>query len=102
MKLHPRRVLAATTAVIALVATALVVVPAVATPPSPEVITTPIGMGRFTNIDTKVKTDIDPGAATEFWTARIKTKRPSDLYVLQNTIPPGKTSAGIATPAPAW
>jgi quercetin dioxygenase-like cupin family protein len=102
MKLHRRRVVAATAAVVALViATALVVVPAVATPPSPEVTTTPIGMGRFTNIDTKAKTDIDPGAATKFWKAQIKTKRSSDLYVLQNTIPPGKTFGWHSHPGPS-
>ena len=87
MNIHPRRVVAATVAVVALVATALVVVPARATPPSPEVTTTPIGMGRFGDIDTNVKTDINPGTPTQFWRARIKTKRSSDLYVLQNTIP---------------
>jgi quercetin dioxygenase-like cupin family protein len=102
MKLHPRRVVAAAAAVTALVvATALVVVPALATPPSPEVITTPIGMGRFTNIDTNVKTDIDPGIPTEFWRARIKTRRSSDLYVLQNTIPPGKTFGWHSHPGPS-
>jgi quercetin dioxygenase-like cupin family protein len=101
MTRHRIRILAAIAAVGALVATALVVVPAVATPPSPEVITTPIGMGHFADIDTKVKTDIDPGAATEFWTARIKTKRSSDLYVLQNTIPPGKTFGWHRHPGPS-
>ena len=102
MNIHPRRVVAATAAVTALVvATALVVVPALATPPSPEVTTTPIGMGRFANIDTNVKTDIDPGPATEFWRARIKAKRSSDLYVLQNTIPPGKTFGWHSHPGPS-
>jgi quercetin dioxygenase-like cupin family protein len=101
MKVHRRGVVTATAAVIALVATALVVVPAVATPPSPEVTTTPIGMGRFTNIDTNVKTDINPGTPTQFWRARIKTKRSSDLYVLQNTIPPGKTFGWHSHPGPS-
>jgi quercetin dioxygenase-like cupin family protein len=101
MKVHRRGVVTATAAVIALVATALVVVPAVATPPSPEVITTPIGQGRFANIDTNVTTDIDPGTPTEFWRARIKTKRSSDLYVLENTIPPGKTFGWHSHPGPS-
>ena len=101
MKLNRRRVVAATVAVVALVATALVVVPARATLPSPEVITTPIGMGRFSNIDTNVKTDIDPGTPTKFWRARIKTRRDSDLYVLQNTIPPGKTFGWHSHPGPS-
>jgi quercetin dioxygenase-like cupin family protein len=101
MNIHPRRVVAATAAVIALVATALIVVPALATPPSPEVTTTPIGMGRFTSIDAKAKTDIDPGTPTKFWRARIKTKRSSDLYVLENTIPPGKTFGWHSHPGPS-
>jgi quercetin dioxygenase-like cupin family protein len=101
MKVHRRGVVTATAAVIALVATALVVVPAVATPPSPEVTTTPIGMGRFAAIDTKVTTDIDPGTPTEFWRARIKAKRSSDLYVLENTIPPGKTFGWHSHPGPS-
>jgi quercetin dioxygenase-like cupin family protein len=101
MKRYRRRVVVATAAVIALVATALVVVPAVATPPSPEVITTPIGMGHFADIDAKVKTDINPGHPTEFWRARIKTDRSSDLYVLQNTIPPGKTFGWHSHPGPS-
>ena len=82
MKRYRSRILAAIATVAALVAAALIVLPARATPPSPEVITTPIGMGRFADIDTKVRTDIDPGTATQFWTARITTKRSSDLYVL--------------------
>jgi quercetin dioxygenase-like cupin family protein len=101
MNRHRIRILAAIVAVGALGAAALLTVPAVATPPSPEVITTPIGQGRFTNIDTNVKTDIDPGIATEFWRAKIKTKRSSDLYVLQNTIPPGGTFGWHSHPGPS-
>ena len=101
MKLHRRRILAATAAVAVLVAASLLVLPARATPPSPEVTTTPIGMGRFTDIDTNVKTDINPGTPTEFWRARIKTKRSSDLYVLENTIPPGKTFGWHRHPGPS-
>jgi quercetin dioxygenase-like cupin family protein len=101
MKLHRRRVVAAAAVVVALVAAALVVVPAVATPPSHDVITTPIGFGHFTNIDTNVKTDINPGTATEFWKARIKTKRSSDLHVLENTIPPGETFGWHSHPGPS-
>jgi quercetin dioxygenase-like cupin family protein len=101
IKVYRGRVVAATAAVAALVATALVVVPTVATPPSPEVTTTAIGMGRFTAIDTNVKTDINPGTPTEFWRARIKTKRRSDLYVLENMIPPGKTFGWHRHPGPS-
>jgi quercetin dioxygenase-like cupin family protein len=101
MNLRRTRILTAIVAVGALGAAALLVVPAVATPPSAEVITTNIGMGRFADIDTSVKTDIDPGTPTKFWRARIKTKRSSDLYVLQNTIPPGKTFGWHSHPGPS-
>jgi len=73
---------------------------ALATDPS-GVITTPIGVGRFVNIDSTTKTDIDPGAATDFWQARIDTKGASDLYVLQNTIAPGGTFGWHSHPGPS-
>ena len=101
MKRYRSRILAAIATVAALVAAALIVLPARATPPSPEVITTPIGMGRFTNIDTNVKTDINPGTPTQFWKARIKTKGRSDLHVLQNTIAPGGTFGWHSHPGPS-
>ena len=47
------------------------------------------------------KTDIDSGAATDFWQARINTKGASDLYVLQNTIAPGGTFGWHSHPGPA-
>jgi quercetin dioxygenase-like cupin family protein len=83
-----------------LVGSAVIVVPARATPPS-GVTTTMIGLGRFTTIDAKAKTDIDPGPATEFWKARIKTKGTSDLHVLQNTIAPGGTFGWHSHPGPS-
>jgi quercetin dioxygenase-like cupin family protein len=92
--------IAAIAAVGALAGAALVVVPARATPPS-GVTTTMIGLGRFTSIDAKAKTDIDPGPATEFWKARIKTKGASDLHVLQNTIAPGATFGWHSHPGPS-
>ena len=92
--------IAAIAAVGALAAAALVVVPARATPPS-GVMSSTIGFGRFTSIDAKARTDIDPGPATKFWKARIKTKRPSDLYVLQNTIAPGGTFGWHSHPGPS-
>jgi quercetin dioxygenase-like cupin family protein len=104
MKRHRTPILgtmATIAAVGALVAAALLMLPAQATPPSHNVITNTIGVGHFTDIDTKVKTDIDPGPATEFWRARIKTKRSSDLYVLENTIPPGETFGWHSHPGPS-
>jgi hypothetical protein len=91
MKVQRTRTLAAIAAIGALVSAALIVVPARATPPD-KVTTSTIGVGRFTDIDTKVKTDINPGTPTKFWKARIKTKGISDLHVLQNTIAPGGSS----------
>lgn len=101
MKHHRKRV--ATTgvaAVAALVVTVLFVVPALATPPS-KVVTTTFGVGRFNDIDSTTKTDINPGAATDFWQARISTKGASDLYVLQNTIAPGGTFGWHSHPGPS-
>jgi quercetin dioxygenase-like cupin family protein len=95
------RILATITAAAALLAAALLGLPARATPPSHDVITNTIGVGRFVDIDTKVKTDINAGSPTEFWRARIKTKRASDLYVLENTIPPGETFGWHSHPGPS-
>jgi quercetin dioxygenase-like cupin family protein len=63
-----------------------------ATPPS-GVTTTPIAMGRFDPIDTRVKT----GA----WKASIRTKGVSDFHVLQNTIIPGGTFGWHSHPGPS-
>jgi quercetin dioxygenase-like cupin family protein len=101
MKHHRKRALAATgLAAVALVVTALFVVPALATPPS-LVTTATFGVGRFDNIDSTTKTDINSGAATDFWQARINTKGASDLYVLQNTIQPGGTFGWHSHPGPS-
>jgi quercetin dioxygenase-like cupin family protein len=92
MKVHRRRTLTAIAAVGALIGAALIVVPALATPPS-GVTTTPIATGRFDAIDTKIKT----GA----WKAKLKTKGASDLHVLQNTIAPGGTFGWHSHPGPS-
>ena len=92
MKVHRRRTLTAIAAVGALIGAALIVVPALATPPS-GVITTPIATGRFGAIDTQIKT----GA----WKAKLKTKGASDLHVLQNTIAPGGTFGWHRHPGPS-
>jgi len=73
---------------------------ALATGPS-GVTTLPIGVARFDNIDVTTKTDVDPGAATDFWQSRIDTKGASDLYVLQNTIVPGGTFGWHSHPGPS-
>jgi hypothetical protein len=101
MKLHRRRILAAVAAVAAVVAAAVLVLPAQATPPV-KVTTSTIGIGRFTEIDATVKTDINPGPATKFWRARIKTRGPQISMSCRTRSPQGGPSAGTATPAPAW
>jgi quercetin dioxygenase-like cupin family protein len=100
MQSHRTRILTAIATVGALVAAALLMLPARATPPD-KVATTMIGIGRFTNIDATAKTDIDPSPSTEFWKARIKTKGTSDLHVLQNTIAPGGTFGWHSHPGPS-
>jgi quercetin dioxygenase-like cupin family protein len=91
---------AAIAAVGALVAAALLMLPAQATPPS-GVTTTIFGVGRFAEIDATAKADINPGTPTEFWKSRIKTKKRSDLHVLQNTIAPGGTFGWHRHPGPS-
>lgn len=71
-----------------------------ATPPS-GVITTIIAVGRFDDIDAKVKTDIDPSSHKDFWKARINTQGLSDLHVLQNTIAPGGSFGWHSHPGPS-
>lgn len=102
MKHYRKRVFLTTTVVAAaaLVAVVLFVVPALATTPS-GVVTTTFGVGRFDDIDSTTLTDIDPGPPTDYWQARIKTKHPTDLYVLQNTIQPGGTFGWHSHPGPS-
>jgi quercetin dioxygenase-like cupin family protein len=77
-----------------------VVATALATPAT-GVTTIPYGTGHFDSIDSTTKTDVDPGAATDFWQARINTKGGSDLYVLQNTIVPGGDFGWHSHPGPS-
>jgi len=100
MKVRPSRIVAAVAVVGALVAGALLILPAQATPPS-GVTTTIIGIGRFATIDAKAKTDLDPGTATKLWKARITTSQSSDLHVLQNTIAPGGSFGWHRHPGPS-
>ncbi len=82
------------------VAAALTVVPALATPPV-GVTTEIIGVGSFEEIDVSAKTDIDAGPGTNFWKALINTKGVSDLHVLRNTIVPGGTFGWHSHPGPS-
>src|SRR3954453_9251206 len=73
---------------------------ALATAPA-GVNTVTFGVARFSDIDSKTKTDIDPGRSTDFWKAAINTKGASDVYVLQNTIAPGGTFGWHSHPGPS-
>jgi quercetin dioxygenase-like cupin family protein len=67
----------------ALIATALVVVPALATPPSGATVTPLAPVAQFDEIKANAKIGN--------WEAKIKTKGVSDLHVVQVTIQPGGT-----------
>jgi len=67
---------------------ALLGLPARATP-QVGVSSVTIAHGTFDDIDVFTKTDLDPGNATDFWKAMIRTKGASHLYLLQNTVVPG-------------
>ena len=100
MEHHRRNITATLVAIVAVVATVSIVVPALATPPS-GVTSLSIGVGRFDDIAAKAMTDVAPGGATDFWKASINTKGASDLYVLQNTISPGGTFGWHSHPGPS-
>jgi quercetin dioxygenase-like cupin family protein len=70
--------------------------------PATGVSTITFGVGRFNAIDSTTKTDLNPGAATDFWQARVNTKGASDLYVLQKTITPGGTFGWHSHPGPSF
>jgi quercetin dioxygenase-like cupin family protein len=69
--------------------------------PSVGVVTSTIGIGRFADIDSTTKTDVNSGARTDFWQARINTKGATDLHVIQNTIAPGGTFGWHSHPGPS-
>ena len=93
MKVHRRRTLMAIVAVGALIGAALIVVPALATPPS-GVTTTPIATGRFDAIDTRSRPV--PGKPSSR-----QREHPTSMYYRTRSHRAGP-SAGTATPAPAW
>ena len=89
MKLHRRRILAAVGAVGALVAAALLMLPAQATQPTPapEVSTTILARSLFDPIQVKARTP-----APDRWKAQLKTQGQSDVYVVDNKFPPGAST----------
>jgi quercetin dioxygenase-like cupin family protein len=94
MKHHRTRVAVAFAAVAALVATALLVVPALATPPSGVTVTPLAPVGQFN--------EINENARTGDWKAKIKTKGVSDLHVNEVTIQPGGTLGWHYHPGPSF
>ena len=59
-----------------------------------------IAHGILDEIDIDAKTDMDPGPAKDFWKAMIRTKGPSHLYVVQNTVTPGGSFGWHSHPGP--
>jgi quercetin dioxygenase-like cupin family protein len=76
------------------VATALIAVPALATPPSGVTVTPLAPVAQFAEINEHAKS----GA----WKAKIKTKGSSDLHVVQVTIQPGGTLGWHSHPGPSF
>ena len=76
---------------------------AMATPPSG--VTNPAWspvVGRFQDgIDAKAKTDVDPGAAKDFWKVKISAKGATDVHILENIIAPGGTFGWHSHPGPS-
>ena len=94
---YRKRVLATTaiTAIGALVATALIVVPALATPPSPGTsfkLLAPVA--QFGEIKTKAKSGD--------WQAKVKTKGSSDLHLTEITIPAFGNGGWHSHPGPSF
>lgn len=81
---------------------ALVVVPALASPPS-GVSNPPWSpvIGRFDGIHAVAKTDVDPGPKKDFWRARINVKGATDVHVLENIIAPNGTFGWHSHPGPS-
>jgi quercetin dioxygenase-like cupin family protein len=92
MKFTRTRVLAGLAA-IAAVATPLIVMPAMATPPQGVTITPLAPVAQFDEIDAKVKTGD--------WSSEIRTKGVSDLHILEVTIAPGGTFGWHSHPGPS-
>lgn len=68
--------------------TALIILPARATP-QVGVSSVTLAHGAFEDIDIFAKTDINPANPKDYWKAQINTKGATHLYVLQNTVQPG-------------
>jgi hypothetical protein len=59
-------------------------------------------VGRFQGgIDAKAKTDVDPGAATDFWKMHLSAKGATDVHIIENIIAPGGTFGWHSHPGPS-
>ena len=98
MKIPPRRTLAAIGAAGALVAAALLVLPAQATQPTPvpEVSTTILAKSLFDPIQVTARTH-----TPDRWKAQLKTHGQSDVYVVDNKFPPGASTGWHSHPGPS-
>lgn len=87
---------------LAAVIAAPIVGTALATPPSG--VTNPPWSpvtGRFNDIHTSAKTDVDPGPRKDFWRARIDVKGATDVHILENIIAPNGTFGWHSHPGPS-
>jgi quercetin dioxygenase-like cupin family protein len=99
MQRHRTRVLttiAAAAAAAALTAAGMISMPARATPPSPEVSTTILARSTFDRIHVKAHAD-----TADRWRALLKTHGQSDVYVVDNKLPPGATTGWHSHPGPS-
>jgi quercetin dioxygenase-like cupin family protein len=85
-------------AVGALVAAALLMIPAQATQPTPapEVSTTILARSLFDPIQVKARTH-----TPEYWKAQLTTHGQSDVYVVDNKFPPGASTGWHSHPGPS-
>jgi quercetin dioxygenase-like cupin family protein len=98
MKVPRMRVLAPIGAVGALVAAALLFMPAQATQPTPapEVSTTILAKSLFDQFHVTARSP-----APERWKALLKTHGQSDVYVVDNKFPPGASTGWHSHPGPS-
>jgi quercetin dioxygenase-like cupin family protein len=75
---------------------------ALATPPSG--VTNPPWspvIGRFNDIHTTAKTDIDPGPRRDIWRAKLDVKGATDVHIVENIIAPNGTFGWHSHPGPS-
>jgi Cupin domain len=98
MKVPRRRILATIGVVGALVAAALLMLPAQATQPTPapEVSTTILARSLFDAIHVNAHSH-----TADRWKAQLKTHGQSDVYVVDNKFPPGASTGWHSHPGPS-